>query len=386
MKLPPLFLPFALTLAGACVERVDIDTNSQNPKLVVMAMLTTDVAPQLVTLTQSTNFFGGDTCPAVTGAKVWINDERLMPIDAAKGSYATRSSFTVTPGKLYKLRILYDMNNDGTDEEFWAEDVAPHAMSLLQTITTPINMDNDTSKYAPPFIISALIQRENVNENYIRVTQQYQGKKRTENLAQYVIGSVPYGFADLLPAPAISTITRSGFLLDGQPDTVFYCPFDTVSLRLNTMSDALYRYISSAQAESRGSSNPMFGGAPANAESNIYGGNVVGCFGIYAAGKPANIVLPMNAKTLDSDSEWFNLSDTTLRITIQNEGIATYCTGARKGEIYFKMANVDPNIKGFWAYRRKNDGIPDAKFEMKSYDEFWGDTDNDKWRRWRGWR
>jgi hypothetical protein len=361
----------------SCVERVYIDTNSQAPKLVVMAMLTTNAAPQMVTLTQSTSYFGGDTCPPVLNAKVWINDEQLTLSDAGKGAYAARSTFTVTPGERYTLRILCDMNGDGADEEFWAEEVAPHRMSMPTLWVTPFNMDSDTSKYAPPFVVSALIQRENISNIYMRVTEYYLGRQRTEKLSQYAIGAVPYDYAslDLIPTPMIGTITRSGFLLDGGTDTAFYCPFETVHFQLNSMSEALYRYVLTAQAESRGSANPMFGGAPANAESNIHGDNVVGCFGIYATGTPAAFVLPMNTKTLDGDNEWFNQRDSALHITIRNEGVATYATGPQKGKQYFKMEHVDASIKGFWA--SQEGGI--AKFEMKSYNEFWDITNGEKW-------
>lgn len=379
MKYPVFFLPFALALVSACVERVDIDTNSQSPKLVVVAMLSTDTMQQRVTLTKSTSYFGGDTCPAVTDAQVWINDEPLTLIDGGKGIYATRSDFFAVPGGLYTLRIRYDLNGDGADEEFWAEDVAPHHMSMPGTILTPINMRGDTSIYAPPFIISAIIQRENINDSYIRIVEHYQGKRKTEKLSQYSIGVVPYGFANLIPVPTIGSISRGGFLLDGQTDTIFYCPFDTVSMRANTLSEALYRYLSTAQTESRGGGNPMFGGAPANAESNVHGNNVVGCFGVYAVGKPAHFVLPMNTKTLDGDNEWFNLSDTTLRISIQNNGIATYLTGARKGQPYFEMQRVDARIKGFWAFKDGDRSRP-RRFVMKSYDEFWSGSGDEKWQ------
>ncbi|MDR2814826.1 MAG: DUF4249 domain-containing protein [Prevotellaceae bacterium] len=379
MKYPVFFLPLMPIIVGACVERVDIDTNSQNPKLVVMAMLTTDAVTQQVILTKSTNYFGGDTCPAVTDAKVWINDEPLALLDTGGGVYATQDNFPVIDGEPYRLRIRYDMNGDGAEEEFWAEDAAPHRMSLLELRITPINMAGDTSIYAPPFIISALIQRSDISESYIRVIQYYHGKKRTEKLSQYSVGSVPHGLPDPIPAPSIGNISRNGFLLDGQTDTVFYCPFDTVSIKLNTVSEALYRYISSAQAESRGSSNPMFGGAPANAESNIHGENVVGCFGIYAAGRPVSFVLPMNTKTLDSDNEWFNLNDTTLRITIRG-GVATYVTGDKAGQPYFEMVRVDASIKGFWARQAGRTSMFEMEFEMKSYDEFWS-VDGEKWQR-----
>ena len=123
----------------------------------------------------------------------------------------------------------------------------------------------------------------------------------------------------------------------------------------------------------------MFGGAPANAESNVHGNNVVGCFGVYAVGKPAHFVLPMNTKTLDGDNEWFNLSDTTLRISIQNNGIATYLTGARKGQPYFEMQRVDARIKGFWAFKDGDRSRP-RRFVMKSYDEFWSGSGDEKWQ------
>ena len=82
MKNPVFFLPLALTLAGACVERITIDTNNQSPKLVVISMLSTDTIRQQVTLTKTTSYFCGDTCPTVTDAQVWINDEPLTLLDA----------------------------------------------------------------------------------------------------------------------------------------------------------------------------------------------------------------------------------------------------------------------------------------------------------------
>jgi hypothetical protein len=335
---------------------------------------------QVVTITKSTNFFGGDTCPAVPNAKVWINDEQLTLLDAGKGAYATRDDFSLVPGNTYRLRVLYDMNGDGADEEFWAEDVVPHAMSVLGmpgVLVTPINMDGDTSRYAPPFIVSAFVWRENPNDSYGRVTQRYQGKQRSENLTQYSIGDLSSLSSNPTAVPGICTITRGGFFLEGQTDTVFYCPFDTVTLRVDGITTAMARFVSSARMESNGS-NPMFGGAPANVESNINGANVTGCFGLSAGGRPASFVLPMNTKTLDGDNVWFNMRDTTLQITIQ-EGTATYATGPLKGQVYFRMKSVDAHIKGFWAY--KGAGEEASRFEMKSYNEFWDIAGNEKWMR-----
>ncbi|MDR1023486.1 MAG: DUF4249 domain-containing protein [Prevotellaceae bacterium] len=378
---------FAALLACSCVERVTIDTNSQNPKLIVVAMLTTDTMQQVVTITKSTNFFGGDTCPSVPDAKVWINDEQLTLLDAGKGAYATRDDFFLVPGNTYRLRVLYDMNGDGADEEFWAEDVVPHAISLLDIpgiagiVVTPINMDGDTSKYAPPFIVSAFVWRENINDSYGRVTQRYHGKQRSENLAQYSMGDLSSLSSNPVAVPGICTITRGGFFLEDQTDTVFYCPFDTVTLRVNSVTAAMARYVSSARQESNGSANPMFGGAPANVESNINGANVMGCFGLSAGGRAASFVLPMNTKTLDGDNVWFNMRDTTLQITIRNEGVATYATGPLKGQEYFRMESVDAHIKGFWADKDADkNGFP-AIFEMKSYNEFWDVAGNEKWMR-----
>jgi hypothetical protein len=274
------------------------------------------------------------------------------------------------------------MNGDGEDEEFWAEDVVPHRMSLPMLKITPINMENDTSKYAPPFMISALIHREDVSDIYMRRVYYYRGRQQTEKLAQYGVAIIPYDYSNLNPilVPTLSTITRSGFMLNGETDTVFYCPFEKVYLQLNSMSEAMYRYISSAQKESNGNANPMFGGAPANAESNVHGPNVVGCFGFYAIGKPAGLVLPMNTKTLDGDNVWFNQRDSTLHIVIKDEGTATYATGPQKGNVYFKMKNVDAHIRGFWAYQPGNAAVL-LKFEMKSYNEFWDITNDEKWIR-----
>ncbi|MDR0413932.1 MAG: DUF4249 domain-containing protein [Prevotellaceae bacterium] len=369
----------AATLAGSCVERVTIDTNSQNSKLIVIAMLTSDTMQQVVTITRSTNFFGGDTCPSVPDAKVWINNEQLTLLDAGKGVYATEKSFFVVPGNHYRLRVLYDIDGDGVEEEFWAEDVVPRSMWALGTQVTPINMEGDTSKYAPPFIVSALIQRESTDDDHVRITHLYNGRPVSENLSQYAVFSVPYGFGNIIPAPGISRITRGDFFLDDMTDTVYCCPFDTLTIRVNSINEAMARYVLSAQREINGS-NPMFGGAPANVESNIHGDNVMGCFGLCTGGKPIRIVLPMNTKTLDGDNAWFNQRDTALQIVIRDEGTATYITGHQKGQTYFAMTRVDAGIRGFWAHRAGGAGS-ESSFEMKSYNEFWDIAGGEKWTR-----
>jgi hypothetical protein len=383
MRTPFLLLAgMAAGICSSCVERINVRPDDHAPRLIIVAMLGSDTAQQVVTITKSVNYFGVDTCPSVSTAEVYLNDERLALLDTGRGTYGTRPDFAVAPGATYRLRVRYN------GAEYWAEDVAPHHMFMpenlpaqyasllpdeMRTFITPINLDGDTTRYAPPFLLSSVIVREDGGDHSIRFSRCYNGRKEVASMLDVVLAISDA--QNILPMPTLALITsRSRFVLEGsEMDTLLYCPFDTVGIRAHSMTEATHRYVSSARAESQ-SNTPMFGGAPANVEGNIQGEGALGIFGLYTSSPPVSVVLPMNAKTLDNENPWVNLRDTSLHITIHDEGEATYTSpDSLWGRPYFTGLRVDPRIKGFRASKAYGAGglVPSVRFRMKSYVEFW---------------
>ncbi|MDR3296699.1 MAG: DUF4249 domain-containing protein, partial [Prevotellaceae bacterium] len=329
-------------------------------------------------LTKTIRYFGGDTTPVVANAQVFINDEQLT-FNAEQGAYLTSSNFFIAAGNTYKLRILYD------GEEYLAEELASSPIYLLPEIRLiPINLEGDTTRYVPPMVCAGVLYRDNINNNYMRIMEYYNGVKRQEKITQYSVSYVPYGIGNFVPASSFAVVGRGSFKLEGREDSTYYCPFDTIGFRVHSINEAQQQFIASARTESNGGGNPMFGGAPTNVECNISGENVLGCFGVAVASSMVNVVLPMNKKTLDHDEyHYVCMQDSTVRIHIHNEGIATYTSGGSTGLKYFEMEQITPAAKGF----RTLDG---RQFRMVHYGQFYelvGPRDTLMWtldrrRRW----
>ncbi|MGL4956982.1 MAG: DUF4249 family protein [Bacteroidales bacterium] len=370
-------LLFALVLMQGCVERISIDTDNQTPQLIIASTLTTDNVRSQVHITQSTTYFGGNTCPPVLNAKVWINDQVLALTDSSKGTYTLVNEMPIEVGGHYKLMVHYDFDGDGVEEEYWAEDMAPEPMQLLLINLLPVSNGADTSIYAPKFLINGLIQRS-ANQHYIGFEQYVNGVKRKIKLSQSLIAEVPLTLGTTFVPPfGIYSIGRGGFYLEGSTDTFYYAPFDTIGVQVLSLSQALFDFKFSAQNELN-NSNPLFGGPPANAKGNIVGTNVRGYFGIAAANPPTTLILPMNAKTLDGQY-YISLVDSTTKIQVQNSGTAHYVNGDKAGQLYFHNLQVDATIRGFHAVDASGAGL---SFTMTNYNEFTKlDDENIAWRR-----
>jgi hypothetical protein len=342
-----LILPVLAIILTACTERMNIKTDNQNPKLVVNAFLSTEQGEQKVILSKTVGYFGGEHARGVNDAQVWVNNVELSR-GAEEGVYITANTFQCVAGEAYSLRILYDLDGDGSPEEFFADDVSPKTPSIFRDIElVPL----DTSRIAPPFFTLVHLHRD-LSEDYFSVEMYYNGRNLYRNIWDYPIGEVPYGWGDSVSFN-LSLGKKRIIALD---DTIFFCPFDTITYYAVGITKATANYVESVQQELNGS-DPMFSGPPANVKFNIKGDNGIGLFGLRSISTPVSLVLPMTVTTVVA--EWEDES-TGARIKVEKDGYATL-----NGQIYFQNMTVESSIRGFTAV--DGNGAP-LSFRMNHYD------------------
>ncbi len=131
-----LFSVFVLScILYSCQKVVNINLNAASPTLVVQANISNQPGPYSVVLTQSVGFTTPNTFPAVTGARVIIEDN-VGNADTLKESPAgtyTGSKLTGTPNRTYTLLINANGNN----------------YTSVCTMPAPVNIDSISLKYIP---------------------------------------------------------------------------------------------------------------------------------------------------------------------------------------------------------------------------------------------
>ncbi|MDR1225367.1 MAG: DUF4249 domain-containing protein [Prevotellaceae bacterium] len=361
-------------LTASCTERIDISTHPEAAKLVINAMMSAEPSQQTVWISKSIPYFGGGQVQGVSDAQVRINGVLLTPDANNPGQYLTSANYSVAPGNTALLRVLYDFDGDGIPEEYTAQDVMPHKVYVDTTIIYPFGLD--TGRYIPTFVIMIAAHRESLNDECASVDMYYGNRNMCRTVSDYSLDKIPYGLYgnDSYFTFNLPTGRTSRDMGDG--DTLWLCPFDTINLRMGTISQAMYTYLNGAESETSGSS-PMFSGPPANVKGNIQGPSAIGCFGMRNPGSWKSVVLPMNVKTLDNT--WNATDGSGLQLSI-SKGTATYSSEPNKGKVYFSGMQVDASIRGFWA-QQPTGSINPVQFQMLSYDEFVQVSTQQTWKR-----
>lgn len=99
-----------LLVLSSCSEKIDIDLNEGQQKLIVDAWITNEPKEHLVKLNLSSNYFSNQPLPPAEGATVTINDEAGNVENLQEklpGHYYTNPNFAGEIGKTYFLKILY---------------------------------------------------------------------------------------------------------------------------------------------------------------------------------------------------------------------------------------------------------------------------------------
>jgi hypothetical protein len=353
--LPTIIL--ALLAAASCTERIDILTGTQSPKLVISAYISSEPSRQSVWISKTVPYFGGAEAQGVDNAQVFIDDVALTHSDSVAGEYHTADNFFVSEGQSCTLRVLYDLDGDGTLDVFTATEIMPHNVTLDSLVLFKIGLD--TGRYVPPFMIATRFTR-NLADECFAFDMYYGDRDMIRTLGNYRADATPYGMFD---TEVVYALNVSGTITMGEGDTLRLCPFDTLNIRLNSIPRSMLDFLQAAQQELRGG-DPMFSGPPANIPTNIAGngvvGNgVVGCFALRNMSNWKSVALPMNVRSLNG--MWVAQDGSGRRLSI-NDGVAV-----SNGVTYFSNVRVDAAIRGF-AADMAGGGV--SWFKMENYNEF----------------
>src|ERR1022692_4666787 len=99
-----VFIIFYLAFSS-CEKVINIDLNSVAPQIVVQGNITNQPGPYTVQLTQTVNFSEPNNFPAVSGAKVIIEDNagNVDTLTENPAGIYTGTRLTGTPGRSYAL-------------------------------------------------------------------------------------------------------------------------------------------------------------------------------------------------------------------------------------------------------------------------------------------
>lgn len=107
--IPYILICFSLLFLVQCTEKIDIKLDTNQPRLVVEGMITNEDTLQTIRLSTTTDYSFKQVAPAVSQAKVTINNETsivtLIEKPVNSGIYVTPANYIGIPGKKYTLNI-----------------------------------------------------------------------------------------------------------------------------------------------------------------------------------------------------------------------------------------------------------------------------------------
>jgi len=264
-----------LLLAVACEEDIDLKLKDTAPRFVVDGRITTDTTTHVVRLTMSADYFSNQSVPAVSGAKVTIDDGHQLTLlsesNDEPGFYLTPADYFGLPGRTYKLKIEeVDVNNDGQSEIYEAE-------STLQPVNDIDSIDyeyDDMDKVWKVFLYAQdIADREDyymwaVSKNDSIVSDQY---------SELISTSDEFFDGNYAHRKWVQFIKEE----DEEGDVkITIKEGDWIKLFMCGITKEFHEYLEAVDEET-GFKNPMFSGPPANVPTNISNG-ALGYFTAYS--------------------------------------------------------------------------------------------------------
>jgi hypothetical protein len=246
LKLLSCFLAFS-----SCQKVINIDLNSTSPQIVVQGNITNQPGPYAVQLTQTINFSEPNSFPAVSGAKVIIEDN-AGNVDTLTenppGTY-TGTKLTGTPGRSYTLLLTANGKN----------------YTAVSIMPAPVNID------------SLSIQKSLFGNNK-RVAVTFQDPAGVTNYYHFVV-TINNVVANQTQVLNDDLLNGDQVTLPLSSDTNTLKSGDSVTVLLECIDKGVYNYYLSLPDASGGGNGAAV--APANPPSNISNA-ALGYFSAYA--------------------------------------------------------------------------------------------------------
>jgi len=246
----------------ACEERININTEASPPRLVIYGYITTDTTQQAVRITRSTGYFTTTQPEGISHASVSIscNDGvfELKESPKEQGLYLSPPDVYGVAGKTYTLHASVDFNGDGNTEDYEATSYLPFPATLDSAAVTPSPVLTD-HLHLQVLIWGNLPDESSGNYSFHLFRN---GVAINDSLRRFRIVQDDYIATKTFAALPV-------FLLDQEDnDREKLSHGDTVMVQVESITQEYATFIKNAQDELRGSI-PLFGGPPANVETNI---------------------------------------------------------------------------------------------------------------------
>ena len=249
----------ALCFLFACMERIDISTEASPPRLVIYGYITTDTTQHAVRITRSTGYFVTTKPEGISHAAVSIScDDGIFELKESPdepGLYITSPDVYGISGKTYTLHASVDFNGDGKTEEYEATSYLPFPATL------------DSAAITPSFIIDKFLQvliwgnLPEESSNCFSFHLFRNGIGLNDSLRNFLIERDDYLVSKKIVALPV-------FQLNPERDKYKFSSGDTITVQVKSLTSEYATFIENAQQELHGPV-PLFGGPPANIETNI---------------------------------------------------------------------------------------------------------------------
>jgi len=253
---------FLLLCLFACEERVNIHTEASPPRLVIYGYITTDTTQQAVRITRSAEYFATTQPEGISHATVSISCDygvfELKESQKEPGLYLTSPGFYGIQGKTYTLHASVDFNGDGNKEDYEATSYLPFSATLDSVAITPSTFLND-SVHLQTLVWGRIPDESSGNYSFHLFRN---GVAMNDSLRRFQIFRDDYIASKTFAALPV-------FMLDqADNDREKLSHGDTVTVQVESLTKEYAAFIQNAQEELRGPI-PLFGGPPANVETNI---------------------------------------------------------------------------------------------------------------------
>jgi len=253
------YILFALLFLFSCRERVDINTEASPPRVVIYGYITTDTTQQAIRITRSTGYFATTKPEGISGATVSIlSDDEIFPLNESPddpGLYLTSPDVYGIPGKTYTLHVSLDFYGNGNTESYEASSYLPFPATLDSAVVTPSPVMDD---FLQILIWGSLPEESSNNFNFLFFRN---GIAMNDSLRRFQIVQDDYIVNKQFSALPVS-------LLNQNRDREKLSIGDTLTILVQSLTADYATFIQNAQDELFGSI-PLFGGPPANVETNI---------------------------------------------------------------------------------------------------------------------
>ena len=270
-----IYIAVVLLLIISCTERINIDTDNNNPRLIITGIITTEQGIHKVQVSRSVQYLGNEPTKYYLDGRVYINDTRLTA-DSLYSAYITDRYFYGIPGKTYKLDVWVDFDEDGTDEYYTSTVVMPDFVELDSIFLGSMSI---TNPLGPPWMLFVSFQ-DPIGNNYYGAKLMINKLNYSASLANYFINNFSAATEDgkYIKFPVFYIDKELEYEDNGEKLPLN--PGDKLTLSLNNLCPEYYDFVKAAKQEINGGGNPLFAGPPANVPSNISNG-ALGIFGAY---------------------------------------------------------------------------------------------------------